>query len=122
MFTSKTFIKIVRYIQPIEIYTIAILTITIIYFIQYYTGFLAWWTFPIINYILGFFSGGTYAGGFYVILHSGQVLFDYKELTVNIATIFNDAGTFLSGLVGYWLLNYIIESDEAFPDQEINKE
>jgi hypothetical protein len=120
MFTSKTFIKIVRRIQPIEIYTIAILTITIIYFIQYYTGFLTWWAFPIINYILGFFSGGTYAGGFYVILHSGQVLFDYKELTVNIATIFNDAGTFLSGLVGYWLLNYIIDSDEAFPEQEIN--
>ena len=120
MFTSKTFIKIVRRIQPIEIYTIAILTITIIYFIQYYTGFLAWWAFPFINYILGFFSGGTYAGGFYVILHSGQVLLDYKELTVNIATIFNDAGTFLSGLVGYWLLNYIIDSDEAFPEQEIN--
>ena len=51
MFTSKTFIKIVRKIQPIEIYTIAILTITIIYFIQYFTGFLAWWTFPIINLV-----------------------------------------------------------------------
>ncbi len=122
MFTSKTFIKLVRRIQPIEIYTIAISTITIIYLIQYYTGFLSWWTFPIINYILGFFSGGTYAGGFYVILHSGQVLLDYKELTVNIATIFNDAGTFLSGLVGYWLLNYIIDSDEVFPGQEIKSE
>lgn len=120
MFTSKTFIKIVRRIQPIEIYTIAISTITIIYFIEYYSGFLPWWSFPIINYILGFFSGGTYAGGFYVILHSGRVLLDYKELTVNIATIFNDAGTFLSGLVGYWLMNYIIDSDDAFPGQELN--
>ena len=44
---------------------------------------------------------------------------DYKELTVNVATIFNDTGTFLSGVVGYWLLNYVIESDEAFPGQEI---
>ena len=119
MFTSKTFIKLVRKIQPIEIYTIAITTITILYFMEYYSGFLPWWCFPIINYILGFFSGGTYAGGFYVILHSGQVLLDYKELTVNIATIFNDTGTFLSGLVGYWLLNYVIDSDEAFPGQEI---
>ena len=120
MFTSKTFIKIVRRIQPIEIYTIAITTITIIYLLQYYSGFLPWWSFPFINYILGFFSGGTYAGGFYVILHSGQVLLDYKELTVNVATIFNDTGTFLSGLVGYWLLNYVIDSDEVFPGQEIN--
>ena len=87
MFTSKTFIKIVRRIQPIEIYTIAITAITIIYILQYYSGFLPWWSFPFINYILGFFSGGTYAGGFYVILHSGQVLLDYKELTVNVATI-----------------------------------
>ena len=119
MFTSKTFIKIVRRIQPIEIYTIAITTITIIYILQYYSGFLPWWSFPFINYILGFFSGGTYAGGFYVILHSGQVLLDYKELTVNVATIFNDTGTFLSGLVGYWLMNYVIDSDEVFPGQEI---
>ena len=119
MFTSKTFIKVVRRIQPIEIYTISITTITIIYMLQYYSGFLVWWSFPFINYILGFFSGGTYAGGFYVILHSGQVLLDYKELTVNVATIFNDTGTFLSGVVGYWLLNYVIESDEAFPGQEI---
>ena len=120
MFTSKTFIKLVRRIQPIEIYTIAITTITILYFMEYYSGFLPWWCFPILNYILGFFSGGTYAGGFYVILHSGQVLLDYKELTVNIATIFNDIGTFLSGLVGYWLMNFVIDSDEAFPGQEID--
>ena len=120
MFTSKTFIKLVRRIQPIEIYTIAITTITIIYFMEYYSGFLPWWCFPILNYILGFFSGGTYAGGFYVILHSGQVLLDYKELTVNVATIFNDTGTFLSGLVGYWLMNFVIDSDEAFPGQELN--
>lgn len=121
MFTSKTFIKIVRKIQPIEVYTCAITIITIIYLIEYYTGFLPWWCFPIINYILGFFSGGTYAGGFYVILHSGQVLLDYKELTVNIATIFNDTGTFMSGLVGYWLFNYIINNDEPFPGQEIKQ-
>lgn len=120
MFTSKTFIKLVRRIQPIEIYTIAITTITILYFMEYYSGFLPWWCFPILNYILGFFSGGTYAGGFYVILHSGQVLLDYKELTVNIATIFNDTGTFLSGLVGYWLMNFVIDSDEAFHGQEID--
>ena len=119
MFTSKTFIKLVRKIQPIEVYTISITSITIIYFIEYYTGFLPWWTFPILNYVLGFFSGGTYAGGFYVILHSGQVLLDYKELTVNVATIFNDSGTFLSGLVGYVLLNFIIDNDDPFDGEKL---
>ena len=119
MFTSKTFIKLVRKIQPIEVYTISITSITIIYFIEYYTGFLPWWTFPILNSVLGFFSGGTYAGGFYVILHSGQVLLDYKELTVNVATIFNDSGTFLSGLVGYVLLNFIIDNDDPFDGEKL---
>ena len=121
IFTSKTFIKIVRKIQPIEIYTISITIITIIYFIEYYTGFLPWWSFPIINYILGCFSGGTYSGGFYIILHSDQVELDYKELTVNIATLFNDTGTFLSGLVGYLIFNYIINSDKPFDGQELKE-
>ena len=114
MFISKTFIKLVRKIQPIEVYTVVITSITFLYFINYYAGFLPWWALPIINTILGFFSGGTYAGGFFFILHSGQVLLDYKELTVNVATLFNDTGTFLSGIVGYLLLNYVINSSEPF--------
>jgi hypothetical protein len=116
MFTSKTFIKLVRRIQPIEIYTIAITTITILYFMEYYSGFLPWWCFPILNYILGFFSGGTYAGGFYVILHSGQVLLDYKELTVNIAAVFNDSGTLLSCIIGWLFYNYVFNKN--YPDLE----
>ena len=48
-----------------------------------------YWAFPIVNYILGCFSGGTYSGAFYSILHSGKVIQEYKELTVNIATLFN---------------------------------
>ena len=32
-----------------------------------------------------------------VILHGGVVDQDYKELTVNIATLHNDIGTVLSG-------------------------
>ena len=75
--------------------------------------------FPIVNYILGCFSGGTYSGAFYSILHSGKVIQEYKELTVNIATLFNDLGTFLSGLVGYVLLNFVVYSDEPHPGQEI---
>ena len=119
MFISKTLIKIVRKIQPIEIYTGVILTINIIYFIEYYTGFLHWGFFLGIGLILGFFSGGTYAGGFYTILHSDRVDKNYKELTVNVATLFNDTGTFLSGILGFFALNFWIDSEEPFDGQKI---
>ena len=119
MFTAKTFIKIVRKIQPIEIYTGSIFVITAIYFVEYYTGFMPYWLFPIVNYILGCFSGGTYSGAFYTILHSGKVLPEYKELTVNVATLFNDLGTFLSGIVGNILMLYLLKDTSPFEGQEI---
>ena len=49
MFISKTIIKIVRKIQPIEIYSAAIAIVNIIYIIEYYTGFLPWGCFLVIG-------------------------------------------------------------------------
>ena len=66
---------------------------------------------------MGFFSGGTYSGGFYTILNSDKVQKNYKELTVNIATIFNDTGTFLSGILGFITYKYILNSEEPFGDK-----
>ncbi len=112
MFISKTFIKLVRKIQPIEVYTIVMAVITIYYFIEYGTGFCGYIPFIPINLVLGFFAGGTYAGGFYTILNSPKVELDYKELTVNVATIFNDCGTFVSGILGFVFYNFIINKDK----------
>ena len=109
MFLSKTFIKIVRKIQPIEVYTIVIAIINVIYIIEKRIDKIHWGAFIPIGLILGFFSGGTYAGGFYTILNSNRVQKNYKELTVNIATIFNDSGTFLSGIVGWAIYNFVLD-------------
>ena len=119
MFVSKTFIKIVRKIKPIEVYTAAIIIVNIIYIIEYYANFLHWGCFLGIGLVLGFFSGGTYAGGFYTILNSDRVDKYYKELTVNVATIFNDSGTFLSGIAGFFAHNYWVDDDDPFSDQII---
>ena len=114
MFLSKTFIKIVRKIQPIEVYTIVIALINVIYTIEKKINKIPWGFFIPFGLILGFFSGGTYAGGFYTILNSDQVQKNYKELTVNIATTFNDAGTFISGIIGWSVYNYVLEPH--YPD------
>jgi len=114
MFISKTFIKLIRRISPIEIYTIVIFVINIIFIIEYYTGFLKWGNYIIFCLILGFFGGGTYAGGFYSILNSDEIQENYKELTINIATLFNDLGTFLSGIFGLIALKYWFNSTAKF--------
>ena len=114
MFLSKTFIKIVRKIQPIEVYTIVIAIINVIYIIEKSQNKIPWGVFLPLGLILGFFSGGTYAGGFYTILNSNRVQKNYKELTVNIATIFNDSGTFLSGIIGWAVYNFVL--DPNYPD------
>jgi hypothetical protein len=117
MFLSKTLIKLVRKIQPIEVYTIAILIVNIIYIIEYFLGIFHWYLYLVFGLIMGFFSGGTYSGGFYTILNSDKVQKNYKELTVNIATIFNDTGTFLSGILGFITYKYILNSEEPFGDK-----
>lgn len=114
MFTSKTFIKIARRIQPIEVYTIVIGVINIIFLIEYYAGFLKWGNYTWLCFILGFFGGGTYAGGFYTILNSDRVPENLKELTVNVATAFNDIGTFFSGIFGFLGLKYWFDSEKKF--------
>ena len=118
-FISRTFIKFIRKIQPIEIFLIAIGIITIINIIEYYTGLFPWWIYPGLNFSLGFFASGTYATGFYNILQSKELLLEYKELTVNIITIFIDSGVFLSGIFGYFAINYIFPSSEPFKGQEV---
>ena len=62
--------------------------------------------------INGFFGGGSYAGGFYAILNNEKLGSKYKDLTVNIATIFDDIGTILSGLFGFINQKYIMTVDD----------
>ena len=113
-FIAKTIIKIVRRIKPLEIFTTVVLVIDILFIIEYATGFLHWAIYIVIGLILGFFYGGIYAAGFYTILNSEKILKNYKELTVNVATIANDSGTFLSGLLGFITYKFIMNNDEPF--------
>ena len=114
MFISKSLIKIVRMIRPIEVYTVVTFIINILFIIEYYAGFLGWGNYIWISIIMGFFGGGTYSGGFYTILNSDKVQDNYKELTVNVATLFNDTGTFLSGIFGFLGLKYWFSSNDCF--------
>ena len=116
MFLSKTFIKVVRRIRPIEVYTITIAVINLIYIIEKAAMFMHWGVYIPLGLIFGFFAGGTYAMGFYTILNSYKIKQNYKELTVNIAAVFNDSGTLLSCIIGWLFYNYVFNKN--YPDLE----
>jgi len=121
-FIAKTIIKIVRRIKPLEIFTAVVLIIDILFIIEYATGFLHWGIYIVIGLILGFFYGGIYAAGFYTILNSDSILKNYKELTVNVATIANDSGTFLSGLLGFVTYKFIMNNEKPFDERPLEGE
>ena len=114
MFLSKTFIKIVRKIKPIEVYTITIGIINVIFIIEKLAMFMHWGVYIPLGLILGFLGGGTYAVGFYTILNSFRIKNNFKELTINIAAAFNDIGTLLANLIG-WIFYYRV-FNHNFPD------
>jgi len=107
LFISKSLIKIVRRIQRVIIYTIIIGIINFLFIIEYFAGFLGWKNYIWLSIVMGFLGGAAYSGGFYSILSSNDIEENYKELTVNIASIFNDLGTFLSGIFGFLGLKYV---------------
>ena len=116
MFLSKTFIKVVRRIRPIEVYTITIAVINLIYIIEKAAMFMHWGVYIPLGLIFGFFAGGTYAMGFYTILNSYKIKQNYKELTINIAAVFNDSGTLLSCIIGWLFYKYAFKPH--YPDLE----
>ena len=120
MFLSKTFIKVVRRIRPIEVYTITIAVINLIYIIEKAAMFMHWGVYIPLGLIFGFFAGGTYAMGFYTILNSYKIKQNYKELTINIAAVFNDSGTLLSCIIGWLFYKYVFNPNYPILDDKLN--
>jgi len=112
MFVAKSLLFIARKIQPIYIYTLVLLSVNIILIFQYYFVMFQYYLLIPILIINGFFGGGSYAGGFYAILNNEKLGSKYKDLTVNIATIFDDIGTILSGLIGFLNQKFLMTVDD----------
>ena len=60
---------------------------------------------------LGLCGGGVYVGCFYFILNDNKIPPEYKELTLNISTIFVDIGVLLSSLACIILDSTIMKSE-----------
>jgi len=58
----------------------------------------------------GLNGGSSYVGCFYYIMNSKYILPEFKELCINIGTIFNDCGILCSSITCLILDNTIMKS------------
>ena len=114
MFTSKSMLFIVKKIQPIEIFLFSILSILFFFIMDYFFYFVDYYFFIPLLFELGFLGGGTYVAAFYSILSNKELGLEYKDISVNCATIANDFGTFLSGIIGYLINNSIFKNETLY--------
>ncbi len=107
MFISKFLFKAHIHIKSLEVYTIIILIINIIFILEYLFYFLPWIVYLILGLIFGFFSGGAYLLGIFKILNSDKLENNNKELGINIALLFCDIGSIFASIIGYILKQYL---------------
>ena len=108
---SRSSLPIVKKIPYVEMFTLFQLINVIIWFIEYYSIFIT------SEYILffhliftGLNGGSSYVGCFYYIMNSKYILPEFKELCINIGTIFNDCGILSSSITCLILDNTIMKN------------
>ena len=107
---SRSSLPIVKKIPYVEIFTIFQLVNVILWVLEYYLIFIK------NEYILfshliftGLNGGSSYVGCFYYIMNSKYILPEFKELCINIGTIFNDIGILSSSITCLILDNTIMK-------------
>ena len=99
VFISRSCLFLLKYVKHIEILTLLQVLRFIFWIIQVYTGFYSSFVIAFISLIfVGLMGGGSYVYCYYSILNSVVIAEEYKELCVNIGTIFNDCGILLASL------------------------
>lgn len=70
------------------------------------------WVCFVTLFFLGLCGGGVYVGCFYFVLNDKKIPPEYKELCLNISTIFIDIGVLLSSIVCVVLDNTIMNNED----------
>ncbi len=76
--------------------------ILLFFILDYFFYFVDYYFFIPLLFALGFFGGGSYVSAFYLILININLGSQYKDIAVNCATIANDSGTFLIGILDFY--------------------
>ena len=97
---SRSSLFIFKYLKFVELLNIIQLCNFIFWFLEALLGFVSnEWVCFITLILLGLCGGGVYVGCFYFVLNETSIPPEYKELCLNIATLFNDFGVLFSSIL-----------------------
>ena len=97
---SRSSLFIFKYLKFVELLNIIQLINFIFWFLEALLGIVSNQIVCFITLIfLGLCGGGVYVGCFYFVLNDITIPPQYKELVLNIATLFNDMGVLLSSIL-----------------------
>ena len=116
MFSAKSMLFIAKKIKPIEILSGTVISILIFYIFEYFFHFVDYYLFFPIVLLLGFVAGSTYVAAFYSILKNENLGEEYKDVAINCATIANDTGTFLCGIIALITNNTIFKGEKLYEE------
>ena len=107
---SRSSLFIFKYLKFVELLNIFQLINFIFWIIEAEKGIISnqWICFATLI-LLGICGGGVYVGCFYFILNDSKIPPEYKELCLNIGTIFNDSGVLLSSVTCVILDNTVMK-------------
>ena len=110
---SRSSLFIFKYLTFIELLNIFQFINFVFWFIEGKYGIIDnQWVCFITLIFLGFCGGGVYVGCFYFILNDNKIPPEYKELCLNIGTIFNDSGVLLSSITCVILDNTFMKNKD----------
>ena len=110
---SRSSLFIFKYLTFIELLNIFQLINFIFWFFEAEKGIISnQWICFFTLILLGICGGGVYVLCFYLILNDNNIPPEYKELCLNIGTIFNDSGVLLSSVVCIILDNTIMKDKD----------
>ena len=97
---SRSSLFIFKYLKFVEILNIIQFCNFVFWFLEALLGIVSNQIVCFITLILlGLCGGGVYVGCFYFVLNDIRIPPQYKELVLNIATLFNDMGVLLSSIL-----------------------
>jgi len=106
---SRSSLPIVKNIPYVEAFTLCQLMNVILWIVEYYLIYITSEYILFFHLIfIGLNGGSSYVGCFYYIMNSKHILPEYKELCINIGTIFNDIGILSSSITCLILDNTIM--------------
>ena len=110
---SRSSLPIVKKINFIEIFVIIQIINAIFWIIEYYTFFIKNENILFIHiFFVGIISGSSYILCFYKIIKSEIIKPEYKELCLNISTMFNDFAILFSSIIVLIFDNTFMKSNK----------